>query len=174
MLTERLSGPLSRLAATNSTSTSLSRVPVAEKTIGDFVVASGLGGGLTPERLQIVPFGLGADGTTFDIAVYGWTHTAGILRPAQKLVWVPCLIAVVTACTLESALPGVNDSDVQDEQFFCADLTVAADEYPRVEVVASAGNGASYFSVDTQGFKLIEVVFDMGTATSGNGLYRHI
>jgi hypothetical protein len=154
---------LSRVRATSSTdSTFPSRVPTGTAPTGDGVVGDPIVQG-APDWVQVIPFGDGADNATFDCRVIGW-------KVSDLGLWVPTILAQA-ACILSSTV-GSNTFEVTASQRFADTITLtqvlasSADSKlssPTGELVAS-------FQVQTRGCVLIEVTFDLGTATGANAL----
>ena len=154
---------LQRVRATSSADATFpSKVPTATAPSGDGVVSDPVAGGLAPEWLQVVPFGDGADNATYDLRVIGW-------KPTPLGLWVPTILAQA-ACTLSTAV-GVNGYEVTASQRFVDTITLTQVQANVDSKLSSPVNDTpGSFQVQTRGSVLVEVIFDMGTATGGNAL----
>lgn len=153
---------LQRVRATSSTdSTFPSKVPTATAPTGDGVIGDPIVQG-APSWVQIVPFGDGADDATFDLRVIGW-------KVSDLGLWVPTILAQA-ACTLSAAV-GVASTEVLATQRF-ADTITLTQVQANVDSKLSSPTGdlVASFQVETRGSALIEVIFDLGTATGANAL----
>jgi len=156
------SSKLQRVRATSSTdSTFPSKVPTATAPTGDGVIGDPIVQG-APSWVQIVPFGDGADNATFDLRVIGW-------KVSDLGLWVPTILAQA-ACTLSAAV-GVASTEVLATQRF-ADTITLTQVQANVDSKLSSPTGdlVASFQVETRGSALIEVIFDLGTATGANAL----
>jgi len=156
-------GKLQRVRATSSTDANFpSKAPTATAPSGDGVVSDPLAGNAAPEWLQVIPFGDGADNATFDLRVIGW-------KPTPLGLWVPTILAQA-ACTL-SASVGANSYEVTASQRFADTISLTLVQANVDSKVSSPVNDTpGSFQVQTRGSVLVEVIFDMGTATGGNAL----
>lgn len=152
---------LSRVRATSATGSFPSHVPTGTQptdagVVGDPVVQG------APQWIQVIPFGDGADNSTFDLRVIGW-------KVSDLGLWVPTVLAQA-ACTLSSAI-GVNTYEVTASQRF-ADTITLTQVLTNVDSKLSSptGNLIGSFQVETRGSTLIEVAFNLGTATGANAL----
>jgi len=154
---------LQRVRATSSAdATFASRAPTATAPSGAGVLHDPIVGQGTPEWVQIVPFGDGADNSTFDLRVIGW-------KPTELGLWVPTILAQA-ACTLSAAV-GANGFEVTASQRF-ADTIALTQVLANVDSKVSSPTGdlVGSFQVQTRGCVLVEVIFDLGTATGANAL----
>lgn len=153
---------LEKVRATSSTDSSFpSKIPTTTAPSGAGVVGDPIVQG-APEWLQVVPFGEGADNSTFDLRVIGW-------KPTANNLWVPLILAQA-ACTLSAAV-GVSGADVTDGQRF-ADTITLTQVQANVDSKLSSPTGdlIASFQVETRGSVLIEIIFDLGSATGANAL----
>lgn len=152
---------LLRVRATSATGSFPSRVPTATAPTGDGIVNDPIVQG-APEWIQVVPFGDGADNATFDCRVIGW-------KVSDLGLWVPTILAQA-ACTLSAAV-GVNTYEVTATQRF-ADTITLTQVLANVDSKLSSPTGdlVGSFQVQTRGCVLIEVTFNLGTATGANAL----
>jgi hypothetical protein len=153
---------LKRVRATSATGTFPSKVPTATAPTGAGVVEDPVVGQASPQWIQVLPFGDGADNATFDLRVIGW-------KVSDLGLWVPTILAQA-ACTLSAAV-GVNTYEVTASQRF-ADTIVLTQVQANVDSKVSSPTGdlVGSFQVETRGCVLVEVTFNLGTATGANAL----
>lgn len=139
-----------------------SKVPTTTAPTGTGVISDPLNGNESTQWIQVVPFGEGADNSTFDLRVISW-------KPTTDGLWVPTILAQA-ACTL-SATVGVNGADVTNTQRF-ADTIALTQVQANVDSKLSSpvGDLVGSFLVETRGSTLIEITFDLGSATAANAL----
>lgn len=115
--------------------------------------------------IQVMPFGTGADNTTFDMRIIGWNAVS------NGTLWVPTLLAGFS-CTLSAAV-GVAGSDVIATERF-ADTITAASYNPTsgAEAISPTGDVAGHVVVDVKGADVVQVVYDMTGATNANCLVK--
>lgn len=150
---------------------------------GDGVIAMGAGGMEAPFHLLLVPYGVGADDTTFSLTVLGWRATNFSTDLTQPL-WVPVTLGVYQA-TL-SATVGVAGSNLGTTQAFADAITVTSGPSfinaaapntippicPNWFVISAAADSIGMISQPSFGFQYLEVIFTTGgSATSCNALY---
>ncbi len=153
---------LSRVRTTSATGSFPSRVPTATAPTGAGVVNDPVVGQGAPDWVQILPFGDGLDNSTFDLRVIGW-------KVSDLGLWVPTILAQA-ACTLSAAV-GVNTYEVTASQRF-ADTITLTQVLANVDSKLSSPTGdlVASFQVQTRGCVLVEVTFNLGTATGANAL----
>lgn len=150
--------------ATNSTDASF---PTCAATITAPALAitlgtSGPGGHSVPSTMCVVPYGVGADNTTFKIRVIGWRLMSSL--------YVPTILAQYT-CTNSTSVGVAGQSVVATERFVDTLTADAMNPSGGVEAVSTANNTPAHFIFDTKGCPLIEFAFDMNSsATSANAL----
>jgi hypothetical protein len=152
---------LSRVRATSATGSFPSKVPTATQPTGAGVVGDPVVQG-APQWIQVIPFGDGADDSTFDLRVIGW-------KVSDLGLWVPTILAQA-ACTLSTAV-GVDTYEATSSQRFADTISltqVRADVDSKVS--SPTGNLVASFQVETRGCAFIEVTFNLGTATGANAL----
>lgn len=156
------SSKLQRVRTTSSTdSTFPSKVPTATAPTGDGVIGDPIVQG-APSWVQIIPFGDGADNATFDLRVIGW-------KVSDLGLWVPTILAQA-ACILSGAV-GANGFEVTASQRFTDTITLTQVQANVDSKLSSpTGDLVASFQVETRGSALIEVIFDLGTATGANAL----
>lgn len=152
---------LSRVRATSATGSFPSKVPTATQPTGAGVVGDPVVQG-APQYAQVIPFGDGADDSTFDLRVIGW-------KVSDLDLWVPTILAQA-ACTLSAAV-GVDTYEATSSQRFADTISltqVRADVDSKLS--SPTGNLIASFQVETRGCAFIEVTFNLGTATGANAL----
>lgn len=160
---------MDKVRATNATDSSFpSRPPTKTQPSGEGVYDAANGAAETGNILKIIPFGVGSNDQTFDIRILGWSKVG---TGVGSGLWVPVILAEAS-CVLSSSAPGVDNKLVDSTNFFCDTITAltALNALTSVEIVSPANNVPGFLAVDYRGFKLIEIVFDMTGATSGNAL----
>lgn len=158
----------SKIRTANSTDASFpSRVPTTTEPTGTGIQAwsdFGLDGVLAPTKAIIIPYGVGADNTTFKLRIIGW-RLIGTL-------WVPSVMAEYT-CTNCTAV-GVASAAVVDTERFCDILTATTGTPSGSTEIVQFGTGTeliSHIQIDLKGFQKIEITFNMNSsATSANAL----
>lgn len=153
---------LSRVRATSATGSFPSSAPTGTAPTGAGVVNNPIVGQAAPDWVQVIPFGDGADNATFDCRVIGW-------KVSDLGLWVPTILAQA-ACTLSAAV-GVNDYEVTASQRF-ADTIALTQVLANVDskLSSNVANLVASFQVQTRGCVLVEVTFNLGTATGANAL----
>jgi hypothetical protein len=180
MTIETPSHELVAVASANLTATSFTTLvpktatPNVTVTAGSGVVALGVGGATASSALLVVPYGVGSDGNTFSMSVYGWNFVRHRTVNGGAALWVPVLLCTFTACTLESTLPGVAGTELGATQLFCSTMTLGVgNSGTSVEVVApgASANQIAHALIDAKGFRFVEFAFNTGSsATSCNAL----
>lgn len=152
-----------RARATDSADATFpSRVATTTAPSGTGVISSPFFGQRAPALAQIIPFGAGADNSTFDLQVIGW-------RPTFNGLWIPNVL-VQAACTLCTAV-GVGTSDVPSTSRFVDTISLTLhNANVDASVLSKTNDTIGSFVVDAKGCQLIEVIFDLGTATGANAL----
>lgn len=155
-------GALQKAHATNSTATSFT-APAATNT-----KPSGAGvidfAGAPPAWLVVVPFGAGADNTTFDLRVVGWSLVG--------TTWVPRILCQFS-CTLCAAV-GVASGDVTASERFADTLSDPATNLGAKGVTCQPyspqNDTPGQYLVDACGCTVFRIDVDLTGATSGNAL----
>lgn len=153
--------------SSNSTDANFaSKVATVTAPSGTGVSATRIIGEFSNSAIAVVPFGAGADNSTFDLRILGWRATGNGL-------YVPTILCQV-ACTLSTSV-GVAGADVLDTERFVDTLTLSlGNAGVDCQVFSPANDTPSHVIVDTKGVSFVEFLFDMGTATSGNALFAFI
>lgn len=152
---------LAKVQSTNSTDgTFPSRIPTTTQPTASATRAVLTWAGRS--TLFLIPYGTGADNATITgVRVLGW----------QKIstLWVPT--AICTFAGTLSTIVGVSGAAVTDTERFCDTITLT--NGIGVVLTSLADNtGISAIEVGIDGFDLVEVIFDLGTATAANCLYN--
>lgn len=168
-----------RVRQTNSTDTAFTaRVGVLEET-GTIIESLGTTAlhstsaarfrvgqnGFGANCVKFMPFGIGADGNTFDMRVIGWLKTAD-----TPVTWIPTVIGQF-ACTVSSTLTGLAGGSVLNTEYFADTIAPTYGSSVGIDVVSPANDVNALIAIDLRGFELVEVQFDVGTITSANALY---
>lgn len=154
-----------KLLAINDTSAAFpARIATTTKPSGANVF-SRQAGAVIENNAILIPFGAGADNTTFDMRVIGWETVS------NGTLWVPVALAQYS-CTLCAAV-GVAGSDLIATDRF-ADTITAASWNPAggTEIVSPTGDLIGSIIMDMKAFTLYEINFDMTGGTSGNCLLK--
>jgi len=120
------------------------------------------------EWVQFLFYGTDAANETFDARILGWRKVITESDGTATALWVPTIIAQV-ACTL-STFTGVSGAVVTNTEFFCDTLAVTLANTLQVQVNSQTNDTPGNVLVNTVGYNKLEVLFDMGTAASGNAL----
>lgn len=118
--------------------------------------------------LRLMPFGAGADNSTFSMRVIGWS-AAGLSGPTG--LWIPTILAEF-ACTL-SGMVGLSGKVITDTERFADTITLTTgNSGVDVSLISPANDTAAHALIDLKGVQKVEVVFQLGTATGANALYH--
>lgn len=128
---------------------------------------------LTGKELQVLPFGTDADNETFNMRITLWSKVPGTVD-----LWIPHFIGGFV-CTLSIALNGITDAALGVTAAFADTITEEATntwddaEAPLgVRVRSHPNDHLALIRVDTKGYELATIEFDLGTAATANALYR--
>lgn len=155
-------GPLSRARATNSDATSFPAVAATTtRPSGAGVVDLAAN---PPAWLKLVPFGAGADDSTFDLRLVGWSLVGSL--------WVPTIL-VQFGCTLSAAV-GVSGADVTDSERFADTLGDPTANFGEAGVDCQPhspqNDTPGFYLVDAGGCTVFRVDFDLTGADGANAL----
>lgn len=173
MLIDVRQGPLTLVQSSNSTTAGTTIANPADtltRPSGAGVIDLGAGVSTGPNGLFLVPFGVGADTTTFLMSVYAWDVIPGGTTRDQ---WTAYLLASFT-CTI-TTLAGVAGGPVADTQFYCDTITLVKGGTAGVsqEIVSPTTDVKASVRIATKGCRLVSVLFAMNaSATSANALWR--
>lgn len=154
-----------------TTSSVTEPVPTVVKPSGTGVIEMGFNGGVAPNGVMLVPYGVGSATNTFTLKVYGWRPTLGAQGTVLKdPLWVPFLLASFT-CTL-CTKTGVTSSDIDATHLFCDTIVlVTGNANVSNEIISPTGNVIANIIMDVKGVKLLELRYATGgSATSANCL----
>jgi len=186
MFIETLSQPLYQLRGTNSTDNGQTPPTTrigppsglgdsASQATSPAIIQGGYGGNTAQNRLLVVPYGVGANASTFNLNVYSWRPI--LLRSSQPQTipanqqWVAVLLCQI-ACTLSNGTTGIAGGTLTTSTYFCSTLAVTYGTTASVEVVSTAAGRIASFILDAKGSPLVEIWGDTGgSATSFNALY---
>ena len=147
---------------------------------GDGLIPMGHTGAETSRRVLLIPFGVGASGTTFSMNIYGWRTTSGNLwgtlgGEAHRL-WIPCLLG--TYSIILGGQTGVAGRDIDTNQNFAGTITqtfsatvTTGGVLPDDFVNSPGATAIGCISQLAMGFRYLEATFQIGTATSANCLW---
>lgn len=166
-----------------STNTTAAAFATIEPTLTLPATSSANGAAILPAsnaRLRLCFFGEGADNTTFDIKVVGWSRVsvegASVDPPAnpdKTIEWIPSALAVFTV-TL-GALTGAAGGVLGGATHRISDLITPGSYTTDSVKITSPGDGlAATVEMENLGFQKFGVYFDMTGATNGNVLYANI
>lgn len=115
--------------------------------------------------IQLIPYGAGADTTTFSMRLWGWSQTND-----DTEVWIPQLLAELS-CTLAAGTPGADFTALTASNYGCDTITLVAGDQD-ADIISPANDTPGSAAVHLRGSELIEFTYDMTGATSGNCLWR--
>ncbi len=172
------STPFRRLLTTNSTSaTDPTKTDTLTAPAADYSLTAGTNGVLNvgesdfvPKRLVLCPFGAGADGNTFTIYVFGWER---VISAGSTVQYHPVHL-FQAAVTMSGTIKGVAGGVVVASDLYAdtiADPTVGTLGTTCYKISPANDNGAM-ISVNIEGYRIVEIVTKIGTATSANTLYK--
>ncbi len=134
-------------------------------TCNAFIDLSG-GGSFAQRGAKIVPFGKGADNSTFSIRIFGWTQIGNANTTTTK--WHATLLAEVQ-CTLTDSLPGLTDTlPVDSSSYYAGDIVLigtSGNIGVSCEIVAPQNDTPAHLVVDLKGSQVLELQF----SREGNG-----
>jgi len=162
-------GGWTRVYATNSTDATFpSRIPTATNPAGNPGIIALGATRMNPLTLALAPYGTGADNSTLDLRVIGWRK---LINPTDEstALWIPSVLAQVS-CVLGASV-GVASRVVIATERFADTFTVTAGTGARSTLISPIGDGIGTILVETLGYDLVEVTFDLVSATGANALY---
>ncbi len=184
MQIENLIRPWKKARLANSADTSFpSRIPTVTEPTQDGVHdlraggPVGGGGGIVPQYMMCLPYGLGASNDGFSLRLIGWRSVSTQVNVATSVtkLWVPTIFAEF-AC-LMGAATGVAGSAVLNTELFCDTITPVAARLPdlviaagtainsNVAIINLANDTPNFFTTPLFGFEKIEFCFDNTTNT---------
>jgi hypothetical protein len=159
-----LSRPFRKALTTNANSSSFpSKVPTITEPTNDGVIDLKNVGLTIPQKMLVLPYGLGSDNDVFDLRVIAW-RLVGVL-------WVPYLLGKFT-CTISAAV-GVAGADVLNTERFADTITVGNEptvtadvtRQGTVQVMSPTGDLVAYLIIELNGAAKVEFIFDQTTGT---------
>jgi hypothetical protein len=129
-----------------------------------------------PEKMVIMPYGIGADTNTFSLRVIGWIPLDRTVSPqGSNVVWIPQVLAEFVA-TISSSLPGPG-VDLLSTEYLANTLTLVSGYNTTDNLTNNPAltKVPAFATVDLKGITKLEFSFTTGaSATSCNCLYRFI
>jgi hypothetical protein len=116
-----------------------------------------------PNTMMLMAFGAGADNSTFDLRVTGWSKCAEL--------WLPTLILQVTA-TLSTVVGVAGKAILATERV--ADALVAVKAASGTEVFPPTAEIPAWVLFDVMGFELLQVTANLDTATGANAIVKRM
>ncbi len=191
MLLETFASPWRKWRNVNCTDTSFdSTIPKIIEPVGTGITASDLSvvdlsggqssmlgaGGPVQNNMMIEFFGAGADDTTFDARLVGWsplqTDRAAVVSDETQ-IWIPTVLFQVNV-TLSTQVGVAARAVIETDRF--ADtivlVTGTANAGVGIDIRSPANNTIASLMVDLRGFMKAELIFDLTGATNANALYR--
>jgi hypothetical protein len=172
MSCETVSSGYKKALATNSTDTSFtSLIPTGTEPTGAGVINLGWGGVLSPNFLELIPYGVGDDDDEFSMRVTSWKVFG---NDPETWLWVPkpILEVAVIMCTAV----GVAGRQVVATERFVDTISIvnsigASGE--SVRIISPTGNLIGSILLDVQGSQKVQLTFDAttGSPTSMNCLW---
>lgn len=181
MFIETLSQSFRQARSVDQTSAAfVSKVPIAgllplgdaNNGTGSAIIEAGSLIGVTAQnKLNIVPFGTGADDSTFSVRVICWRKFG---NDALTWIWVPVNL-VELLCTI-CTVPGVAGTLVDGTHNFCDTIVVTTGsalggELANESINSPGNNTIAHAVIDMKGAQFIELSFSTGnSATAANAL----
>lgn len=162
-------------AANANTSSFASKIPTTTEPTNDGVVdlVNRMGGGMVPERVLVLPYGLGSNNDAASMRVIGWRHIGSGISPG--VLWVPTILIEV-ACTFSAAV-GIAGAPVLNTECFADTITVvtqrlisgtisaAAASLGMSEIFSPTNDLVAQLIIPVLGFEKLEFTFDQTTNT---------
>ena len=161
--------PLRKAKSSNSAAVSFTaKEPTTTEPTGDGVIdvfsrALGLAHETKmPKFLNVIPFGDGANDTTFDMRVWAWSKTVQL----DDVVWIPQLLV-----QLNVTLGDIDAAVIAASNLLADTIAIAAGDADAA-LISPANDTTASILVHLRGAEKVEFDFDMTGATSGNALWR--
>jgi hypothetical protein len=130
-------------------------------------------GSTVPNDLLLKPFGVGAGATTFNLRVYGWSRIGPNPTEANAVQWTAVLLCEI-AVTLGTGV-GLAGGLVDASHNYATSLSLTTgNSNVDVSLISPGSNLPAWAMLDVKGFNVVQVVCSVGTATSGNALYKSV
>lgn len=153
--------------AKNATTTKPSGTGVWDLISGDDRVTFGHE---IPKFVNLVPYGVGADTTTFALRLWGWNRLAPPGTADADLIWIPQLILELAVTLSTPTATPIGASNVFADTIAVTDGPEAAGGWR--DLISPASDTPASILIHTRGCEILEFDFDMTGATSGNCLWR--
>jgi hypothetical protein len=143
--------------------------------------AKGIGNIQCARSVRLVPFGSGGAGTTFQMSIYAWDSTTGFQWASPNVwadrVWMPLLIGQysVTLGTTMGPVSGEIDPDYNFAQTITQTFAHTDPTGGQLEgsaVFSPGNNQIGHILQRVFGCRLLQVIFQLGTATGANCLWK--
>lgn len=174
MFLEDLTVDLRKALATNSVLTSYSSIvptvtePAESPTTGVHDLAVGCNTG--PQKLLLIPYGVGSDTNTGAIRVWGWNKIPGGAAGTSDL-WVPILLADLAIAL--SVPTGVAGSPVVAANLFADGITITKGNADWVDVQATGTDAVTFAVILLHGIRKVQFnAHNNSSSTSVNALWR--
>lgn len=142
------------------------------------------GNGKVPKKIEIWPYGLGANNDAFSFRLIGWRRFLPIASTEPRSLWVPGIVADC-ACVMGN-FTGLAGFPVLNTEFFCDTITITAALQPTklgnstlldgfTKAFSPANDTPARVQVYLEAFEAFELQWDQTTNTpSMNALYTFI
>lgn len=166
-----LNQPFRRWLAANSADTSFTAPAATTTKPTAGVIELSAVNGVVPTYLLLNAIGTGADDSTYDCRIIGWSP---VTDATGTELWQPNILYAFSA-TL-SAFVGVAAATVvaAERTADALSVTVGNANVDYVVTSAPAANTPAHLMLDTKGYQLLQAVFDMTGATGGNLLWKSL
>ncbi len=157
------------LTANANSSSFASKIPTITEPANDGVIDLIKDGCEIPEKLRVLPYGLGANNDAFSLRVIGWRRIAS--ATPQLTLWVPTVLCEV-ACTMGQSV-GIAASPVLNTEAFCDTITIVSEPTVTADVTrqgtvktySPANDTVGWLELKLGGVEKIEFTFDQTTNT---------
>lgn len=176
--------PLFKARSVNETSANfVAKVPMATEPLDDVPGVTTAtsqasinmrhGATILQNGLMILPYGVGADNTTFSMRFIGWRRL-GASNDPTRYIWVGPIMLGEFNCIIDSDLVGLAGRLIVATEFFCDTITLqgtSGNANISHEILSPAdGVTMAHVILDTKACDRVEPSFKVGTATSANAL----
>lgn len=167
---------LKKAASTDDTTTSsfVTRAPTTTEPSGSGVnTMTQSSGGVVQNIAKVMPYGLGADGTTFSMRITGWIKLPSSNPPSVPDLWIPVNLCEIS-CTCSGTQQSIRGSDISDSYCFCDTLAVvgtSGNPGVSLDIVSPTGGKGAHLSIDVKGFLKIQFDFLNSTTSAANAVF---
>lgn len=165
----RTTGPFSSAGATGESGTATGASVI--------LLSSGGTGCTTPNGVQFMPYGTGADNTTGSVRVICWSRVipdrAVDVTPNQSL-FLPTVLGEFNFI-LSGSCPGIAGAIIGSAEIFADTITLVgatANAGTSVDIISPVNDTLANVYLDLRASIELEFSFKVGTATDLNALYR--